>query len=145
MPDGMTPPDMQGATRPNGNQNTRPDMQGGQTGFANCTSPTVFSLSEKVNAFSGVTDSGSHILSKSGQIYTCSICQKTFSDDKGENEIAGNPPPVQDTDTPEEHKTTSQDSKTYSLAVVIIDSLISFAVGAGVGVLVILLIKNKKS
>ncbi len=138
MPDGTTP-DMGG--------NMRPNQQGGQSTFATCASPTAFEMTEKVNAFSGVSDSGDHILAKSGDYYTCSVCGKTFSDEEGTNEVLspdGNAPDGALTPNDSVDKQTTADrALRYSLPVVIAAAAITFILGIGAGVALTLIIKKK--
>ncbi|MBR3865857.1 MAG: carbohydrate-binding domain-containing protein [Clostridia bacterium] len=156
MPDGVTPPEIpndsfdpnaQRPQTPDGitpdvGGNTRPNQQGGQNTFASCLSPTSFEMTEKVNAFSGVSDSGDHILAKSGEHYICSVCGKTFSDEEGTNEVLspdGALTPNDSSDKP----TTAEKALRYSLPVVIAAAAITFILGIGAGIAITLIIKKK--
>ena len=134
MPDGTTIPDMNG--------NTRPNQQGGQNAFASCLSPTSFEMTEKVNAFSGVSDSGDHILAKSGEHYICSVCGKTFSDEEGTNEVLSPDGALTPNDSSDK-LTTAEKVLSYSLPVVIAAAAITFILGIGAGVAITLIIKKK--
>ena len=150
IPGGTAPDVSSGATAPaQGNMpqmpegTTRPNQQGSQNSFTTCTSPTDFKMTEKVNAFSGVSDSGDHILAKSEGLYTCSVCGKSFSDAEGKNEVTSSDNEF----TPNNSPTDKQDSATkanhYSMAVVVATAAITFIVGLGAGVALTMLIKKK--
>ncbi len=118
MPDGMTPPDgFAGGERPNKGEGMgrpdgdfdpgqMPDMGGnfqmpGNIGSwggssANCTGQTAFTLSQQVNAFSGVADFTHSLSETDGGQYVCSVCGKTFTDAQGAVEIQAETDPGKD-------------------------------------------------
>lgn len=141
LPDG-TMPDMGDMTRPG-----KGDFGGmggfGQAGsFASCASPTVFEITEKVAAFSGVSDKGSHVLIQSadGSYYSCSVCGKSFSDANGTEEII--PPAEQGgaVSAPDSDKSGTQGISTAA-AVAIGCAGVAVGIGAGIGIMVL---KKKK-
>ena len=155
MPDGVTPPEipndsfvpnqrpqMPDGITPDMGSNTRPNQQGGQNTFASCLSPTSFEMTEKVNAFSGVSDSGDHILAKSGEHYICSVCGKTFSDEEGTNEVLSPDGALTPNDSSDK-LTTAEKALGYSLPVVIAAAAITFILGIGAGIAITLIIKKK--
>ena len=91
MEPGQRPDGNPGGQRPNMGGN--PDGSTGATGTAGatCSYESVFTLSNQVNAFSGVVDYGHSLTKIQGQEgYICSGCGRVFADEAGTTELVQN-------------------------------------------------------
>lgn len=133
---GITPPE--GGFGGFGNMTPPEGLGGGQTGFVSCLSPTVFELADSANSFSGVSDRGEHILMQNSDgSYTCSVCQKSFSDSEGKQEIESSAPVTPPADGGESNTPSPSDKeskwgnpKSYLFPTL----LFAFGIGGGMAI-----------
>ncbi len=144
-PDGAMPQrpegDMGGITPPEGGfggMMPPEGLGGGQTGFVSCMSPTMFELTDSVSSFSGVSDRGEHILTQNADgSYTCSVCQKSFSDSEGKQEIEISTPVTPPADGGESNTPSPSDkeSKWGNPKSYLIPTLVfAFGIGGGMAI-----------
>lgn len=73
LPEGFDPNQMGGMF---------PGMMGGEAA-PSCEADPAFTMTDKVNDFTGVTDVADHTLAQTGEVWTCTICGAVFADAEG--------------------------------------------------------------
>lgn len=78
LPEGFDPSQMGGMDFPG--------MMGGEAA-PSCEADPAFTMTDKVNDFTGVTDVAAHTLAQTGEHYTCAVCGAVFADAEGKTPV----------------------------------------------------------